>query len=46
MKLILNTGDLILLTFCVLGLFLCNMAVPDNYPPEQPKGANGSKQYE
>jgi len=27
-------------------LFLCNVGVPDNYPPADPKGANGTKNYE
>lgn len=30
----------------LLLIILCSVGVPDNYPPQQPKGTNGSKQYE
>jgi hypothetical protein len=26
-------------------ILLCNVGVPDGYPPQEPKGANGAKQY-
>lgn len=26
-------------------ILLCNVGVPVGYPPQDPKGANGAKQY-
>jgi len=26
-------------------ILLCNVGVPHGYPPQDPKGANGAKQY-